>query len=87
MIIFRIALPARRAQFPAPAPQRTGTASVEGVAVSLGAGANKPIDGLDLELTNTTPLQSSVPSCGPLHPHLCYSATSRASSVHGKLRK
>jgi hypothetical protein len=53
MSIGRIALIFLLAQLAPPQPQRTGTASVEGVIVRLGT--NEPISGVDLELTDTIP--------------------------------
>ena len=52
MSIGRIALIFLLAQLAPPQPQRTGTASVEGVIVRLGT--NEPISGVDLELTDTS---------------------------------
>jgi protocatechuate 3,4-dioxygenase beta subunit len=53
MSIVRVALIFLAAQLATPQPQRTGTASVEGVIVR--SGTNEPISGVDLELTDVTP--------------------------------
>lgn len=59
---WRIALLVLLAQVPTPQPQRSGTASVEGIVVRLGT--TDPIAGVDLELTDTTPQQFQFPPAG-----------------------
>jgi len=72
MTHWRIALFVLLAQLPLQQqPQRTGTASLEGVVVRLGT--NEPISGVDLELTDTAPPQLQVPLAAP--------ATGAASSA------
>jgi hypothetical protein len=68
MNIWRIALLALLLQQPAQQPTRpTGTASLEGIVVRLGT--NEPINGVDLELTNTTQqIQSPPAGATPANP-------------------